>query len=81
VFFVDDDQNPQWKIMMRKEVWSICYVMDSVIKSNNIDDALGLNIALLTPPTHKGACLVGAKELWTKESIVVNELIKKKQEE
>ncbi len=76
VFFVDDDQNPQWKIMMHKEVRSICYAMDSVIKSNNIDDDVTwLNIALLTPPTHEGACLVGAKELSTKESIVANELI------
>jgi hypothetical protein len=76
VFFVDDDQNPQWKIMMHKEVQSICYTMDSVIKSNNIDDdAPWLNIVLLTPPTHEGACLVGAKELSTKELAIVNELI------
>lgn len=53
--------------------------MDSVIKSNNIDDdAPWLNIVLLTPPTHEGACLVGAKELSTKELAIVNELIWKK---
>jgi len=59
---VDDNQNPQWKVVMHKEVRSINLAMDSFIESNNInDDASWLNTTLLTPLTHEGACLMGAK--------------------
>jgi hypothetical protein len=47
---------------MHKEVRSINLAMDSFIESNNInDDASWLNTTLLTPLTHEGACLMGAK--------------------
>jgi hypothetical protein len=75
-FFVDDDQNPQWKVLMHKEARSIHLEMDSIIESNNIDDdAPWLNTTLLTPVTHEGAHLVGVKELLVKESTFVNELV------
>ncbi len=49
---------------------------------NNIDDNVPwLNIALMMPPTHEGVCLVGAKELSTKELAFVNKLIRRRQEE
>lgn len=56
--------------------------MDLVIELNNIDDNVPwLNIALMMPPTHEGARLVGAKELSTKKLAFVNELVKRRQEE
>ncbi len=58
MFFVDDDQNPQWKVVMRKEAQSIRLAMDSVIESNNInDDVSWLNTTLLMPLTHEGDIL------------------------
>jgi hypothetical protein len=52
VFFVAEDHNPQWKVVLQKESRSIRCVVDSVIESNNIGDyALWLNTPLLTPPT------------------------------
>jgi hypothetical protein len=62
VFFMDDDQTLQWKVVLHKESRSIHIAMDLVIELNNIDDnAPWLNTTLMMPPTHEGACLVGAK--------------------
>jgi hypothetical protein len=56
--------------------------MDLVTESNNInDDASWLNTPLLTPPTNEGACLLGAKELSTKDLAIVNEIIRRRQDE
>jgi hypothetical protein len=53
--------------------------MDSIIKSNNIDDdASWLNTTLLTPLTHEGAHLVGVNELLVKELAFVNELVRRR---
>lgn len=51
VFFIDDDQNLQWKVILHKESWSIHIAMGSIVESNNIDDiAPWLNTTLLMPP-------------------------------
>jgi hypothetical protein len=51
VFFIDDDQNLQWKVVLHKESRSIHIAMGSIIESNNIDDiAPWLNTTLLMPP-------------------------------
>jgi hypothetical protein len=56
--------------------------MDSIINSNHINDyAPWLNTPLLTPPTNEGACLLGVKELSINDSIVVDEIVRRKQEE
>lgn len=64
MFFVAEDHNPHWKVVLHKESRSIRCVVDLIIDSNNINDyAPWLNTPLLTPPTNEGACLLGAKEL------------------
>jgi hypothetical protein len=79
VFFVAKDHNPKWKIVLHKESRSIHCEVDSIIDSNNINDyAQCLNPPLLTPPTNERACLLGAKELSTKDSTIVDEIVLKK---
>jgi hypothetical protein len=59
-----------------------CCSVDSIIDLNNINDyAPWLNTPLLTPPTNEGACLLRAKELSTKDSTIVDEIVRRRQEE
>ncbi len=76
------NHNAQWKVVLHKESRSTCCAVDSITDSNNINDyAPWLNTPLLTPPTNEGACLLGAKKLSTKDSAIVDEIVKRKQEE
>jgi hypothetical protein len=56
--------------------------VDSINDSNNINEYVPwLNTPLLSPPTNEGACLLGAKELSTKYSTIVDEIVRRRQEE
>jgi len=82
VFFVAKYHNPQWKVILHKESRSTRCAVDSIIDSNNINDyAPWLNTPLLTPPTNERACLLRAKELSTKDSTTVGEIVRRRQEE
>jgi hypothetical protein len=82
LFFVVKYHNPQWKVILHKKSRSTRCTMDSVIDSNNINDyAPWLNTPLLTPPTNEGAYLLGAKELSIKDSAILHEIVRKRQEE
>ncbi len=40
VFFMEDKQNPYWKVVVQKESWSSHITIDSFKNSNGIDDGV-----------------------------------------
>ncbi len=73
VFFMDEEKNPSWKVVVQKESQSSRIVMDTCAISSGIDDGVPwLNTPMTHPPMPQDATFVGAKELLAKESIIIN---------
>ncbi len=69
MFFMDEEQNPSWKVVVQKESWSSCIMTDTCATLNGIDDgAPCLNTPMTHPPMPQDATLVGAKELAAKDN-------------
>ncbi len=82
MFFVVEDHNPQWKVILHKKSRFICCEVDLFIDSHNINDYVAWLITpLLTPPTNEGPCFLRAKKLSTMDSTIVDERVKRRQEE
>ncbi len=77
--FHEDEHNPQWKVVLHKEVHFVRHVLDTYSVSMSVDDDTPwLNISLTMPHTLHGPNIVGAKELSTKESTIIDEAIQRK---
>ncbi len=51
VFYLDEEQNSYWKVVIQKEPWSSHITMDSSFNSSGIDDGVPwLNTTLTHPP-------------------------------
>ncbi len=73
MFFMDEEQNPSWKVVVQKESWSSPIMTDICVTLNGIDDGVPfLNTPMTYPPMPQDATLVGAKELSTKELAIIN---------
>ncbi len=73
LFFLDDEQMINWKLVVHKEPQSSYITMDNFSNSSGIDDgAPWLSTPITHPSMPREASLVGAKELFAKESTFIN---------
>ncbi len=78
VLFLNEKQNPYWKVMAHMEPWSSHLMLDRFAKSSGIDaNATWLHTPMTMSPTTQGASLVGS-ELLLKELVFVNETFREK---
>jgi hypothetical protein len=74
VFYLDEEQNSYWKVVIHKKPRSSRITMDSSFNSSGIDDDVPwLNTTMTHPLMPQDANLVGAKGLSTKELARINE--------
>ncbi len=63
MFFMDEKQNPSWKVVVQKESWLSCIMTNDCATLSSIDDGVP---CLKTPMTHplmpQDVTFVGAKE-------------------
>ncbi len=60
-------------MVVQKESWSSRIMADTCVTSSGIDDGVPwLNTPMTHPPMPQDATLMGAKELSSKESIIIN---------
>ncbi len=76
MFFMDEEQNPSWKMVVQKESWSFRIMMNTCATLSGIDDGVPcLNTPMTHPPMPQDATLVGAKELSTRKSTIINQAL------
>jgi hypothetical protein len=73
VFFMDEKQNPSWKVVVEREFRSPRIMTNTFATLSGINDGVSwLNTPMTHPPMPQGATLMGAKELLAKELTIIN---------